>query len=92
MEGTAALSKKPKQEERNMSKSRFFVAMVAVALAASLAVADTAFAQKKEKEKKITKEEAWSRCTAEVSVIPSDQHGQRYARGAACMKKYGHRI
>jgi hypothetical protein len=49
-------------------------------------------ASAQEKKKKITREEAWSLCTAEVQVIPSDQHGQRYARGAACMKKYGFKI
>ena len=73
-----------------MSKSHS--AIVAFCCAALLAAASPAFAQKKEKAKKITKEEAWSRCTADVAVIPSDQHGQRYARGAACMKKFGYRI
>jgi hypothetical protein len=69
---------------------KFQIAVVALFSAALLASAAPAAAQKKEK--KITKEEAWSRCTAEVSVIPSDQHGQRYARGAACMKKFGYKI
>jgi hypothetical protein len=73
-----------------MPKLSSFV--VALSAAALLAASGPAFAQKKEKEKKITREEAWSRCTAEVSVIPSDQHGQRYARGAACMKKFGYKI
>jgi hypothetical protein len=51
---------------------------------------DFAFAQ--DKKKKVTRQEAWSLCTAEVSRIPGDQHSQRYAAGAACMKKYGYRI
>lgn len=64
------------------------VALFAVALVASVVPA----AAQQQKKEKITRQEAWSRCTAEVATIPSDQHGQRYARGAACMKKYGFKI
>jgi hypothetical protein len=74
-----------------MRKIQF--AMVALSSALLLASAGAAAAQQSQpKKQKITKEEAWSRCTAEVSTIPSDQHSQRYARGAACMKKYGYKI
>jgi len=71
-----------------MPKSNIVFAFSAVALIASVGIASAQQQQKK----KVTKEEAWSLCTAEVSVIPSDQHSQRYARGAACMKKYGFKI
>ena len=71
-----------------MSKPR----SVIVAFCCAALVAGISAASAQEKKKKITKEEAWSLCTAEVSIIPSDQHGQRYARGAACMKRYGFKI
>ena len=71
---------------------KFQIAVVTLFSAALLASAVPANAQQQQKKEKITREEAWSRCTAEVSTIPSDQHSQRYARGAACMKKYGFKI
>jgi hypothetical protein len=64
-----------------------FVTISVLALVASVGMASA-----QQQKKKMTKEEAWSLCTAEVSVIPADQHSQRYARGAACMKKYGFKI
>ena len=71
-----------------MSKSR----SVIVALCCSAMVAGVSAASAQEKKKKVTRAEAWSLCTAEVSTLPGDQHSQRYARGAACMKKYGFKI
>jgi len=70
-----------------MPKSNIVGAFSVVVLIASVGIASA-----QQQKKKMTKEEAWSLCTAEVSVIPADQHGQRYARGAACMKKYGFKI
>jgi hypothetical protein len=66
-----------------------FAALLSSALIVLAAPAD---AQQQKKAEKISRQEAWSRCTAEVSKIPSDQHSQRYSAGAACMKKYGFRI
>jgi len=66
------------------------IALATLVSVAFVASADVAFAQ--DKKKKVTRQEAWSLCTAEVSKIPGDQHSQRYAAGAACMKKYGYKI
>jgi glycerol-3-phosphate O-acyltransferase len=74
-----------------MRKIQF--AMVALSSALLLASAGVAAAQQSQpKKQKITKEEAWSRCAAEVSKIASDHHSQRYSAGAACMLKYGYKI
>jgi hypothetical protein len=70
-----------------MPKSNIVV-ISAVALIASVGMASA-----QQKKTKISREEAWSRCTEEVvKSVPSDQHSQRYARGAACMKKFGYKI
>jgi hypothetical protein len=55
-------------------------------------IASSDLVSAQDKKKKVTRQEAWSLCTAEVSKIPGDQHSQRYAAGAACMKKYGYKI
>ena len=72
------------------SMRKFQIAVVTLFSAALVASVGPAAAQ--DKKTKITREQAWSICTAEVQAIPSDQHSQRYARGAACMKKYGFKI
>lgn len=55
--------------------------------------ADVSAAPKK-KAKKLTYEEAWKRCTAEINkqAVPYDWASMRMTAGAACMKKYGYRI
>lgn len=69
---------------------KFHVTLATLASAALLIAVVPAHAQ--QKKEKISREQAWSICAAEVSKLPGDQHSQRYAAGAACMKKYGYRI
>jgi|KBSMisStaDraftv2_1062788.scaffolds.fasta_scaffold7621412_1 hypothetical protein len=70
---------------------RLFVIALAASLAGSLVFADAAFAQAK---KKVTYEQAWKLCTAEINAagVPRNREVQRQAAGAACMKKYGFRL
>jgi hypothetical protein len=75
-------------EEETMQK--FHATLVTLASVALLVAAAPVQAQ--QKKGKVSKEQAWSLCAAEISNIPGDQHGQRYAAGAACMKKYGYKI
>jgi hypothetical protein len=46
-------------------------------------------------QKKLTYEQAWAKCKAEVvRNFPSDSAGtnQRYAQGMSCMQRYGYRL
>jgi hypothetical protein len=73
-------------------KNKFIVAFLAGVLAAAFGFVDNASAAKK----KITYEEAYQRCKAildkEGTPGTSTQSNVRYTRGAACMKKYGHKL
>ena len=73
-----------------MPKSFFAAAISAIVLLASV---DPAAAQQ-QKKKKLSYEEAWKLCAAEINKaqVPTDQPGSRQAAGAGCMKKYGHKI
>lgn len=73
--------------------SKFQFVAIAVCVTASFALGDVAFAQQKKKQK-LSYEEAWKRCTAEIdkAAVPKDWPSQRQAAGAACMKKYGYKI
>ena len=45
------------------------------------------------KSKKLTLEQAWAICKAEVdSKFTKAEHNARYAAGAGCMSRHGHRI
>ena len=45
------------------------------------------------KSKKLTLEQAWAICKAEVdSKFTKAQHNARYAAGAGCMNRHGYRI
>jgi len=72
-----------------MVKFKFLGAVAALSAAALLVPATTASAAKA---KKISYEEAWATCRTEVSILPGEQQQNRYARGAACMKKHGYRL
>jgi len=74
-----------------MPKFKLHIAVVVLACAAVLAFADMASAAKKQA-KQPTFEEAWARCKVQVDKLPTDAHGQRYTRGAACMQMFGYRI
>lgn len=69
---------------------KFNATLATLASAALLIAVAPAHAQ--QKKEKVSREQAWSLCAAEISKIPGDQHSQRYTAGAACMKKYGHKI
>lgn len=66
--------------------------VVAAAFVMSSGLADTAVA----KTKKLTYEQAWEVCKKEMDKMgifgTSTQANERHTRGAACMKKYGHKI
>jgi hypothetical protein len=70
---------------------RFLAILVGAVVAVSFAVSD-AEAAKKKKAAKMTYEAAWAKCQPEVQMIPFWQESQRMQRGAACMRKLGHRI
>ncbi|MGA7345585.1 MAG: hypothetical protein WBY01_08485 [Pseudolabrys sp.] len=75
-----------------MSKRKLLIAFLAVTLAAPLGFVDAASAAKK----KVTYDEAWKLCKAELdksgAVGTSINPNERHTRGAGCMKKYGYRI
>jgi hypothetical protein len=76
-----------------MFKSRVLIAIVAVAAAASIGFPETASAQKKQKEpKKLTYDQAWKKCTPFAQQVPEWNTQGSYARGASCMRRYGHQI
>jgi hypothetical protein len=66
--------------------------VVAAAFVMSSGLADTAVA----KTKKLTYEQAWEACKKEMDKMgvfgTSTMANERHTRGAACMKRYGHRI
>ena len=66
--------------------------VVAAAFVMSSGLAETAVA----KTKKLTYEQAWEACKKEMDKMgvfgTSTQANERHTRGAACMKKYGHKI
>lgn len=76
--------------EVNMPKSSLAGIVVALFVAIPLGLTDAAAAVKKAKQ--VNFEQAWARCKTEVDKLPRDAHSARYTRGAACMKKLGHRI
>jgi hypothetical protein len=75
------------------SKNKLFVAFLAVALAAAFGFANNASAAAK---KKLTYDGAYAKCKSildkEGTPGTSTQSNVRYTRGAACMKKYGHKL
>ena len=72
---------------------RMLTLLVAGAFVAAFGLADDALAAKK---KKLTYEQAWDVCKKEMDKMgifgTSTQANERHTRGAACMKKYGHKI
>jgi hypothetical protein len=75
-----------------MYQARMIVVALGVASAALAGFANPSLAQKQSK--KLSYDEAWTICKkfVDTSQLSWDAHGQRYSRGAACMKKYGYRI
>jgi hypothetical protein len=75
------------------SKNKLFVAFLTVALAAAFGFANNASAATK---KKLTYDQAYAKCKSildkEGTPGTSTQSNVRYTRGAACMKKYGHKL
>ena len=65
-----------------------------ISVAALLALGGSALAKQKQAKSQLSYEEAWTVCKKFVDegVKSWDQHTQRYARGASCMKKYGYQI
>jgi hypothetical protein len=76
-----------------MFKSRVLIAIVAVAAAATICFSETASAKKrKAPPKQLTYDEAFKKCTPFAQQVPEWSASGRYARGAACMRRYGHQI
>ena len=67
---------------------------VPLAFAASLAIASPAFgATKGAGGKKMTLEQAWAFCKAQLDKRFSwEQTSARYAAGGSCMKRFGYRL
>jgi hypothetical protein len=78
-----------RQEVGNMRTS-----IITLSIAALLALGAPALAKQKQARAQLSYEDAWALCKKFVDqgVLSWDQTQQRYSRGAACMKKYGHRI
>jgi hypothetical protein len=71
---------------------RVLTVLFGALIALSFAVVDAEAAKKKKKAEKLTYDQAWAKCAPEVQSIPFWQETQRMSRGAACMRKLGHRI
>ncbi|MGB8305904.1 MAG: hypothetical protein WCE36_18825 [Pseudolabrys sp.] len=74
-----------------MSKRRMLIAFLAVTLATPLALSTPRLLPKK-----ITYDEAWKLCKAELDKSGAPGTGisanERHTRGAGCMQKYGYKI
>ena len=74
------------------SKIKLFVMLLAVVFTASFALSGDAVAATK----KLSYEQAYAKCKAildkEGSPGTTTQSNVRHTRGAACMKKYGHKL
>jgi hypothetical protein len=72
-------------------KNKLLVALLAGMVAGAFGLADNASAAKK-----LTYEQAYAKCKSimdkEGTPGTSTQSNVRYTRGAACMKKYGHKL
>jgi hypothetical protein len=72
-------------------KNRLLVALLTTMVAGAFGLADNASAAKK-----LTYEQAYAKCKSimdkEGTPGTSTQSNVRYTRGAACMKKYGHKL
>jgi len=74
-------------------KSKFLVTALTISLAAAFGLVGDASAAK---QKKLTFEQAWASCKAELDkekisgTLTSTQ--ERYARGGACMKRHGYNL
>ena len=75
-----------------MFTSRVLAATLALAVAATIGYAETASAQKRKAPKKLTYEQAFKKCTPFAQQVPEWSASGRYARGASCMRRYGHQI
>lgn len=70
------------------SNRQFLVIALPLAAAFTVAAASDAFAQKK-----LSYEQAWAACKAQIDkTMPGDQQTARASAGAGCMKKYGYRL
>lgn len=77
------------------SKRKLFVTLLATTVAAGFALIDNASAASKKK--KVTFEQAWKLCKAELddAKIPTttgSNMNERYIRGGSCMMKYGYKL
>ena len=81
------------KEETMVLENKLFATLLAATLAGSFGFADNASAASK---KKLTYEEAYAKCKSimdkEGTPGTSTQSNVRHTRGAACMKKYGHKL
>ena len=72
---------------------RILAVFLAGAFVMGPGLAENAYAAKK---KKLTYEQAWDVCKKEMDKMgvfgTSTQANERHTRGAACMKRYGHKI
>jgi hypothetical protein len=77
-----------------MCVHRSFLAALVLTIAASAAFAQTTSQQSRQRPshdgKRLTYEEAWKRCAPFARQVGDET--QRYLRGAACMKHFGHNI
>jgi hypothetical protein len=76
-----------------MSRSRAAYGLAVLSLTVSLGFSDAATAETRQN--KITYEQAWARCKAlldKTSPRTAENDNERYARGGACMKKFGYRL
>ena len=75
-----------------MSKITMLIAFLAVTLAIPLSFVDAASAA----QKKVTYDEAWKLCKAELDKSGAPGTGlsanERHTRGAGCMRKYGYKL
>jgi hypothetical protein len=75
-----------------MRENKFFTTLLIAALALVFGFADGALAAKKT----LTYEQAYAKCKSimdkEGTFGTSTQANERHTRGAACMKKYGHKL
>lgn len=89
--GRRLCSKLRKRSARGQAITRADLGIaIALVVAGAIGLPDTASAQ--EREKKLSFEQAWAKCTPHAQQIAQWNVQARTARGKSCMLRYGYRI
>ena len=75
-----------------MSNIKSLHLVVALSIAMPLGISDAMAFNSKKKPEKLTYEQAYAKCKAQLDWTYKAGESQRYTRGSACMHTYGYRL